>query len=68
MGLAVVPTPVKEYVLSPRLAWPQYRIMALGGPLGTVVAVCASTASFLRRGSADSEAAFLGALLTPAAY
>lgn len=67
-GLRVVPTPFKEYVLAPTVDWQQYRVLALGGPIGTLIAVVASGAWFLRRRSADSEAAFIGALLTPAAY
>ena len=67
-GLIVVPTPFKEYVLAPTVDWQQYRVLALGGPVGTLVAVVASGVWFLRRRTADAEAAFVGALLTPAAY
>ena len=67
-SLIVVPTPFKEYVLAPTVDWQQYRVLALGGPVGTLIAVVASGVWFLRRRSADAEAVFVGALLTPAAY
>jgi hypothetical protein len=64
----VVPTPFKEYVLQSELPWSTYTGIAAGGPIGTLIAALIVGIAFVRRPSADTDAAFAGVLLTPAAY
>lgn len=67
-GIAIVPTPFKEYTLRPEVPWHQYRWIALGGIVGTLFTVAIAGVWFCTRRSLERDAAFAGALLTPAAY
>jgi hypothetical protein len=67
-GVAVVPTPAKEYVLQPLLDWNTETWIALGGVIGTTVAVLAATLCFWRKPSSHSEAILAGAFLPLGLY
>ena len=67
-GIAMVPTPAKEYVLQSQLAWNKEIWIALGGVLGTTVVVLAAGLYFWRKPCLDSEAILAGALLPLAFY
>ncbi|MBK8541819.1 MAG: hypothetical protein IPL60_17735 [Ardenticatenia bacterium] len=67
-GVAVVPTPFKEYVLRPELAWREYAWIAIGGVGGSVLSVLGIMAWYLRRDRASGDAVLAGAILTPLAY
>jgi hypothetical protein len=67
-GVAVVPTPAKEYVLQSPLGWNKEIWIALGGVLGTTVAVFAAGLYFWRKPSVDGEAVLAGALLPLGLY
>ncbi len=62
-GIAVVPTPAKEYVLQPQLGWNMEIWIALGGIAGTTVAAIAAAVYFWRKPCPDSEAIQVGAFL-----
>jgi hypothetical protein len=67
-GVAVVPTPAKEYVLQYQLPWSKEIWIALGGVIGTTVAVLAAGLYFWRKPCFDREAVLAGALLPPGFY
>lgn len=67
-GIAVFPTPAKEYVLQSQLAWNKETWIALGGVLGTTVVVLAAGLYFWRKPCLDREAIFAGALIPLAFY
>jgi hypothetical protein len=67
-GIAMVPTPAKEYVLQSQLAWNKEIWIALGGVLGTTLAVLAAGLYFWRKPCLDREAILAGALLPLAFY
>ena len=67
-GIAVVPSPAKEYVLRPQVYWNQEIWIALGGVAGTVLAAVGALAYFLRARSLDAEAVLFGALIPPWVY
>lgn len=67
-GVAVIPTPAKEYVLQSQLDWNTETWIALGGVIGTTAAALAATLYFWRRQSSDSEAILAGAFLPIALY
>jgi hypothetical protein len=62
-GIAVVPTPAKEYIFQSQVAWNQETWIALGGPVGTTLAVVGATLYFLNERRPEAEAVLLGALL-----
>lgn len=68
IGVAVVPTPAKEYILQPELSWNREIWVALGGPVGTGVAAVAGVIYFWLRPRANREAVFVGAFLPIALY
>jgi hypothetical protein len=68
MGIAVVPTPAKEYVLQSQLAWNKEIWISLGGPVGTTVAALAATLYFWRKPCSDREALLAGAFLPLGLY
>jgi len=67
-GIAVVPTPAKEYILRPQLDWSKETWIALGGPTGTAVAVFLAGLYFWRRPCLDREAVLVGALIVPGVH
>jgi hypothetical protein len=67
-GIAVVPTPAKEYILQSQVSWNQDIWISLGGPVGTTLAVVGATLYFLRERRPEAEAVLLGALLLPCLY
>ena len=67
-GIAMVPTPAKEYVLQFQLAWNKEIWIALGGVLGTTLAVLAAGLYFWGKPCLDREAILAGALLPLAFY
>jgi hypothetical protein len=67
-GIAVVPTPAKEYILQSQVPWSQEVWIALGGPVGTTLAVTAAALYFLRERRPEAEAVLLGALVGPCFY
>ncbi len=62
-GIAVVPTPAKEYVLRPEIAWNQGIWIALGGIVGTIAAVLAGVLLLVWRPRPATEAILAGSLL-----
>jgi hypothetical protein len=67
-GIAVVPSPTKEYILRPQVYWNQEIWIALGGVVGTTLAAVGATLYFLRVRSPVAEAVLFGALIPPWAY
>lgn len=67
-GVAIVPTPAKEYVLQSQLDWNKEIWVALGGVIGTTASVLAAGVYFWRKPRLDSEAILGGALLPLAVY
>jgi len=67
-GVAIVPTPAKEYVLQPRLGWNKEIWISLGGVAGTTVAVLAATLYFCLKPCFDREAILAGAVLPLVLY
>ena len=67
-GIAVVPTPAKEYILRSQVSWNQEIWIALGGPVGTTLAVVGAALYFLRERRLESEAVLLGVLIPPGLY
>jgi hypothetical protein len=62
-GVAIVPTPAKEYILRPQLDWSIETRVALGGPIGTTAAALVATLYFLVRPCSHSEAILTGAFV-----
>lgn len=67
-GIAVVPSPAKEYILRPQVHWDQETWIALGGVVGTTLAAAGALAYFLRSSSLGAEAVLFGALIAPWVY
>jgi hypothetical protein len=67
-GVAVFPTPAKEYVLQAQLDWNTETWIALGGVIGTTVATLAAALYFWRKPSSASEAILAGAFIPPGLY
>lgn len=67
-GVAVVPTPFKEYVLRQELGWHTYAWIAFGGVGGSVLSVLGTLAWYVRRDRASGDAVLAGAILIPLAY
>ena len=67
-GLAVVPTPAKEYILQSQLDWSKEIWIALGGVIGTTVAALAAALYFWRQPCSDREAVAAGAFLPLSLY
>lgn len=67
-GVAVFPTPAKEYILQAQLDWNTETWIALGGVVGTAVAALAAALYFWRKPSADSEAILAGAFIPLGLY
>ena len=67
-GVAVIPTPAKEYILQSRLDWSKEIWVALGGVIGTTVAVLAAGVYFWRKPCLDTEAILGGAFLPVGVY
>jgi hypothetical protein len=67
-GVAILPTPAKEYVLQSQLDWNKEIWVALGGVIGTTVSVLAAGVYFWRKPRSDSEAILAGALLPVGVY
>jgi hypothetical protein len=67
-GVAVIPTPAKEYVRQSQLDWSKEIWVALGGVIGTIVAVLAAGVYLWRKPCLDREAILAGALLPPGVY
>jgi hypothetical protein len=62
-GVAMIPTPAKEYALQSELPWNKEIWIALGGIVGTTVAALAAALYFWRKPRAESEAILFGAFL-----
>jgi hypothetical protein len=67
-GVAIVPTPAKEYVLQSQLDWSKEIWIALGGVIGTTVAALAAALYFWRQPRSDREAILAGAFLPIGVY
>jgi hypothetical protein len=67
-GIAVVPTPAKEYILQSQLPWSKEIWIALGGVIGTTVAALAAALYFWRKPCSDREAILAGAFLPVGVY
>jgi hypothetical protein len=67
-GIPVVPMPAKEYILRPQVDWNQEIWIALGGIVGTTLAIVAASLYFLRERRPEAEAVLLGALLPSCFY
>lgn len=67
-GIAVVPTPLKEYVLREQIEWVEYCWISLGGVLGTTLLAAGALIWYARTRSPSKDAIFAGALLIPFAY
>jgi hypothetical protein len=67
-GIAVVPTPAKEYILRSQVYWNQEIWIALGGIVGTTLAVVGATLYFLQERRPVAEAVLFGALIPPCLY
>ena len=67
-GVAIVPTPAKEYVLQSQLDWSKEIWIALGGVIGTTVAALAAALCFWRQPCSDREAVLAGAFLPVGIY
>ena len=67
-GIAIVPTPAKEYILQSQVSWNQEIWISLGGPVGTTLAVVGAALYFLWERRAEAEAVLLGALIPPGLY
>jgi len=67
-GVAIVPTPAKEYVLQSQLGWDKEIWIALGGVVGTTVSALAAALYFWRKPCPDSEAILIGAFLPLGLY
>lgn len=62
-GIAVIPTPAKEYILRSEVAWGQEIWIALGGIVGTTLAVLAGIVLLVRRSRPVTEAILAGTLV-----
>jgi hypothetical protein len=62
-GIAAVPTPAKEYVLRPEVAWHQECGIALGGVLGSTLAALGALIGYGRGRRLNAEAALFGAMV-----
>lgn len=67
-GVAVVPTPAKEYILQSELGWSKEIWIALGGVIGTTVAALTAALYFWRQPCSDREAVAAGAFLPLGLY
>jgi hypothetical protein len=67
-GVAVVPAPAKEYILQSQLDWSKEIWIALGGVIGTTIAVLAAAFYFWRQPCPDREAILAGAFLPVGVY
>lgn len=67
-GVAVVPTPFKEYVLQEEIEWRQQTWIALGGVAGTVLLVAGVLLRHIRKNRVHGDPVLAGVLLTPFAY
>jgi hypothetical protein len=67
-GIAVVPTPAKEYILRSQVDWNQDIWICLGGPVGTTLAMVGAMLYFLRKRRPEAEAVILAALVPPCLY
>jgi hypothetical protein len=67
-GVAVVPTPAKEYILQSQLDWSKEIWIALGGVIGTTVAALAAAFYLWRQPCPDREAILAGAFLPVGVY
>jgi hypothetical protein len=67
-GVAIVPTPAKEYILQSELGWSKEIWIALGGVVGTTVAALAAALYFWRQPCSDREAVVAGAFLPLGLY
>lgn len=68
LGIAVVPTPAKEYILRPEVDWNQQIWVFLGGPTGTTLAMAGATIFFLLKRCPEAEAILLGAQVPLSVY
>src|ERR1039457_7079040 len=64
-GVAMIPTPAKEYALQSELPWNKEIWIPLGGIVGTTVAALAAALYFWRKPRAGAEAISLGAFCQP---
>ena len=67
-GVAVIPTPAKEYVLQSQLDWSKDIWIALGGVIGSTVAALAAGVYFWRKPCSDNEVILAGALVPVGLY
>jgi hypothetical protein len=68
LGIAVVPTPAKEYILRSQVYWNQEIWICLGGIVGTTLAIVGATLYFLWERRPVADAVLLGALAPPCFY
>src|ERR1700739_1066885 len=67
-GIAVVPTPAKEYVLRTQVEWHQMALIALGGPLASAAVISGTLLWYLRHRHATADAILSGILVIPGIY
>jgi len=67
-GVALVPTPAKEYILQSQLDWSKAIWLALGGVIGTTVAPLAAAFNLWRQPRLDAEAIWAGVFLPVGVY
>jgi hypothetical protein len=67
-GVAVIPTPAKEYILQSQLDWSKEIWISLGGVIGTTVAALAAVLYFCRKPCSEAEAILVGAFVPLGAY
>lgn len=68
LGLAAVPTPLKEYLLVDEIDWGRQVWISLGGVAGSVVATVGAIGWYLARERPDGDHLFAGIALMPWAY
>ena len=67
-GIAIVPTPAKEYTLQDQVEWSQQIWISLGGVAGTALLVLGTLAWYVRDQRPVADAVLAGVLLPPCAY
>ena len=67
-GIAVVPTPAKEYILRAQVDWQEMTWIALGGVAATTLVVVGSIGWYLRQRNQVADVVLAGVLVPPLAY
>ena len=67
-GIAIVPTPAKEYVLRDQVDWTHQIWISLGGVAGTTLLVLGTLVWYVRQQRPKADAVLAGVLLPPCVY